>query len=212
MEETKEWYEKAAAEENQWVRAVILKNNHILHGHAFEVADRACKMAEEALGEDHPAYAVALQNLGLYYNVVKNDVTAAIDCFDKARAIVGRYHPALAESFYWLGIFHYESRNVEKVEDFFSEALAIQRHSQGSDRLELARTLICLAYAKEITRGSRAAVGLMEEALAIQRASLPADSEELHNTEQALNSMHRRAEYTTAEKGRGIHAAGAKRD
>ena len=212
MEQTKEWYEEAAAEENKYVRAVILKKDHFEHDDAFEVADRACKMAAETLGEDHPAYAVALQNLGLYYNAVKNDVIAAIDCFDKARAIVRRYHPALAEGFFWLGIFHYESRNVEKAEDFFSEALAIQRRSLGSNHLELARTLICLAYAKEVTRGSRAAVGLMEEALAIQRASLPTDSEEVYNTEQTLNSMRRRAEYATAEKGRGIHTVGAKRD
>jgi eukaryotic-like serine/threonine-protein kinase len=189
MEQTKEWYEEAAAEENNYVRAVILKQDHIEHDHAFEVAERACKMAAEALGEDHPAYAVALQNLGLYYNVVKNDAMAANDYFDKARAIVGRYHPALAETFFWLGVFHYESRNAEKAEDFFSEALAIQRRSLGSNHLELARTLICLALAKEVTKGPRAAVELMEEALAIQRAALPADSEEVYNTEQLLNSM-----------------------
>src|SRR5258708_24438020 len=104
MKYTKEWYEEAAAEENQHVRAVILKKDHLEHDRAFELANRACEMAARSLGEQHPAYAVALQNLGLCLSVLENDTISAADYFDRARTVAGPHHPALAETFYWLGV------------------------------------------------------------------------------------------------------------
>ena len=83
MTYTKEWYEEAARVENQHVRAVILKKDHLEHDRALEVANRAYEMAARALGEQHPAYAVALQNIGLYYSVIGNDTITAADYFER---------------------------------------------------------------------------------------------------------------------------------
>ena len=192
MKYTKQWYEEAAAEENQHVRAVILKKDHLEHDRAFELANRAYEMAARSLGEQHPAYAVALQNLGLCLSVLENDSISAADYFDRARAVAGPHHPALAETFYWLGVFYYEAKDAARAEEFFTETLNIQRRNLESKDPELARTLIGLAYAKSVTQGPAAAVSFLEQALKIQGASLPAESEELRDTRQRLEEMRKR--------------------
>jgi Tfp pilus assembly protein PilF len=193
MEHTKEWYEEAASVENQHVRAVILKKDHLEHDRAFKLASRACEMALRSLGEQHPAYAVALQNLGLYFCVIESDTVTAADYFDWARAAAGPRQPALAETFYWLGVFYYEAKDAARAEPFFEEALAIQRHNPKGPDAELARTLIALAYAQSITKGPSAAVALLEEALAVLEASLPMGSTEVQDTRQRLEEMRTRA-------------------
>jgi tetratricopeptide (TPR) repeat protein len=199
MTHTKEWYEEAAKVENQHVRAVILKKDHLEHDRAFELASRAYEMAGRALGEQHPAYAVALQNIGLYYSVIGSDTITAADFFDRARAVAGPYHPALSETFYWLGIFYYEARDARRAAEFFEEALTIQRRNLESKNPELAQTLIGLAYAKSVIEGPGAAVGLLQEALEIQEASLSAESVEVRDTRRRLEEMQKRQQRTTAE-------------
>jgi tetratricopeptide (TPR) repeat protein len=199
MTHTKEWYEEAAQVENQHVRAVILKIDHLEHGRAFEIANRAYEMAGRSLGEQHPAYAVALQNMGLYYCVIGSDTITAADFFDRARAVAGPYHPALAETFYWLGIFYYEARDASRAAQFFEEALAIRHRDPESKSLELAQTLIGLAHAKAITEGPDAAVSLLQEALQIQEASLPGDSAEVLDTRRRLEQMQKRQQSAKAE-------------
>ena len=81
MTYTKEWYEEAAATENQHVRAVLLQKDHLKHDRAFEVANRACEMAAGALGERRPAYAVARQNIGLYDCVIGSDIRISLGMF-----------------------------------------------------------------------------------------------------------------------------------
>src|SRR5258708_18677109 len=204
MTHTKEWYEEAAQVENQHVRAVILKIDHLEHDRALEVASRAHEMAGRALGEQHPAYAVALQNLGLYYCVIGNDTITGADFFERARAVAGPYHPALAEPFYWLGIFYYEARDASRAAQFFEEALTIRRRDPGVENsktkgLELAQTLIGLAHAKAITEGPDAAVSLLQEALQIQEASLPGDSAEVLDTRRRLEQMQKRQQSAKTE-------------
>jgi tetratricopeptide (TPR) repeat protein len=199
MTHTKEWYEEAAKVENQHVRAVILKKDHLEHGRAFELASRAYEMAGRALGEQHPAYAVALQNIGLYFCVIGSDTITAADYFDRAREVAGPYHAALWETFYWLGVFYYESRDASRAAEFFEEALTVQRHNLESKNPELAQTLIGLAYAKSVTQGPGTAVSLLQEALGIQEASLPVESAELRDTRRRLEEMQERQQRTSAE-------------
>lgn len=45
-------------------------------------------MAANSLGNQHSAYAVSLQNLGLYYDVIKNDTSKANEFFARARAVL----------------------------------------------------------------------------------------------------------------------------
>jgi hypothetical protein len=78
--------EKAAASENDWVRARILKQDPPVEGSLLKVAERARDMSTRSLGNQHPAYAVALQNLGLYYDAIENDGSMATEFFAQARA------------------------------------------------------------------------------------------------------------------------------
>jgi tetratricopeptide (TPR) repeat protein len=193
MTHDKKWYEEAAKVENGHVRAVILQKDNPEHDRASEIANRALEMAGRALGKEHPAYAVALQNIGLYLCVIEHDMISAGDYLDWARAAAGPHHPALAETFYWLGVFYYESRDPARAAGFFDEALTIQRSNLANKDPELARTLIGLAYAKSVTQGPDAAVGLLQEALEIQEASLPPESPELRETRQRLELMRNRS-------------------
>jgi hypothetical protein len=70
--------EKAAASENDWVRARILKQDPPVEGSLLKVAERARDMSARSLGNRHPAYAVALQNLGLYYDAIEGGLLYAL--------------------------------------------------------------------------------------------------------------------------------------
>jgi hypothetical protein len=73
--------EKAAASENDWVRTRILKQDPPVEGSLLKIAERARDMAAGSLGSQHPAYAAALQNLGLYYDAIENDGSKASEFF-----------------------------------------------------------------------------------------------------------------------------------
>src|SRR3990170_7803594 len=92
--------ERAAASENDWVRARILQKDPPLEGSLLQIAERARNMAANSLGRHHPAYAVALQNLGIYYDFIEHDVDTAIRFFDEARAVLKESDRPLAYGFF----------------------------------------------------------------------------------------------------------------
>jgi tetratricopeptide (TPR) repeat protein len=186
--------EEAACSENDWVRARIIKREPPAEGSLLKIAQRARDMAANSLGTDHSAYAVALQNLGLYYDAIENDLPKAKELFAQARAVVNDL--PLADGFYWLGIFHHRiTRDDGRAQAALREALAIQRRALDSDNPQLAETMIALAEATAATGDIDQAIALMQEALGIQRAQIPADEEAILRTEgrlgmfQALASM-----------------------
>jgi hypothetical protein len=145
--------EEHASKENDWVRARILKRDPPPEGPLLRVAERACNMATNSLGTQHSAYAVALQNLGLYYEVIENDTPKANEFFAQARAVLKGSDLPLAYGFYWLGIFHNQvTRDGKRAEAALQEALAIQRRAPDGDDLQLAETMIALDYAKDLAR------------------------------------------------------------
>ena len=179
--------EKVAASENDWVRARILKQDPPVEGSLLKIAERARDMAARSLGNQHPAYAVALQNLGLYYDAIENDGSKATEFFSQARAALNENDVALAYGFYWLGIFHLNVRHdPHRAQGPLMEALEIQRRTLGKDDLQLADTMIALAWAKAAASGIDAAIALMEQALKIQRAKLPPTDPALQETEKRL--------------------------
>src|ERR1700694_943973 len=109
---------------------------------------RARDMAANSLGHQHSAYAVSLQNLGLYHDAIENNPSKANELFAQARAVLKQNDLPLAEGFYWLGIFHNQvSHDANRAEAALTEALAIRRRALRSDDLQLAETMIALAYA-----------------------------------------------------------------
>src|SRR5712692_847538 len=150
MSDDKARVEEAASSENDWVRARIIKRDPPPEGSLLKIAERARDMAANSLGSQHPAYAVSLQNLGPYYDAIENDTSKANEFFAQARAVVKENDLPLAYGFYWLGVFHHQAnRDDKRAEAPLTEALDIQRRALGSDDLQLAKTLIALAYAKK---------------------------------------------------------------
>ena len=187
MSDDKALIEKAASSENEWVRARILKQDPPPEGSLLKIAERARDMAANSLGNQHSAYAVSLQNLGLYYDAIENNPSKANEFFAQARAVLKENDLPLTEGFYWLGIFHSQvSHDVKRAEPPLTEALAIQRRALGSDDLQLADTMIALAFAKDMTTGIHSAIALMEEALRIQRTQLPPTDQTILDTENRL--------------------------
>jgi tetratricopeptide (TPR) repeat protein len=178
--------EEAARSENEWVRARIIKREPPAEGSLLKIAQRARDMAANSLGTDHSAYAVALQNLGLYYDAIENDLPKAKELFAQARAVVNDL--PLADGFYWLGIFHHQiTRDNERAQAALHEALAIQRRALGSDDPQLAETMIALAEATATSGDVQPAIVLMQEALRIQRAQAAPNDEAVVRTEQRLS-------------------------
>jgi hypothetical protein len=139
MSDDKARIENNARRENEWVRARILMQDPPAEGSLLKIAERARDMAASALGNQHSAYAVSLQNLGLYYDCIENDASKANELFAQARAILKENDRPLAEGFYWLGIFHsHVGHDAKRAEAPFAEALAIQRRTLGNNDLKLA--------------------------------------------------------------------------
>jgi tetratricopeptide (TPR) repeat protein len=182
--------EDAAKSENDWVRARILKQDPPAEGSLLKIAERARDMAANSLGKEHPAYAVALQNLGLYYDAIENDTAKANELFAQARAVLKDDDLPLAYGFHWLGIFHNQvSHDANRAEAPLAEALAIQRRAPGCDDVQLAETMIALADAKSVKTGIHSAIALLEEALAILRARAPEANSILPNAEKRLGVL-----------------------
>ncbi len=175
MSDDKVLTEEAARSENEWVRARILKQDPPAEGSLLKIAERARDMAANSLGNQHSAYAVSLQNLGLYYDAIENDAAKAHEFFAQVRAVLNETDLPLAEGFYWLGIFHIQvSHDAKRAEAPLTEALAIQRRALGSDDLRLAETMRALAYAKgSVVTGIHSAMALLEEALRLRRTQHP---------------------------------------
>lgn len=185
MSDDKAQLEEAARSENEWVRARILKQDPPAEGSLLKIAQRARDMAADSLGTQHEAYAVSLQNLGLYYDAIENDTLKANEFFAQARAVLKEHDLPLAEGFYWLGIFHLRvSGDAKRAEGALTEALAIQRRALGTDDLRLAETMLALAGG--LTTEIHSAIALMKEALRIQRTQLPPTDQAILDTENRL--------------------------
>jgi tetratricopeptide (TPR) repeat protein len=163
-----DWHEEAAREENEWVRAVILKPGHPAQAEALEIATNARDMAGQALGKDHPSYAEAVQNLGLYYLVLGNDEQKAVEYIEQARSLVGRYHPVLSRSFYFLGKHYYESGEPEMAEGFLSEALDILRREGYEADPRIAEVLTIAADIMAAAGNNREAAACRDEIARIE--------------------------------------------
>lgn len=132
--------EEAARGENDWVRARIIKRDSPVEGSLLKIAQRARDMAANSLGTRHWAYAVALQNLGIYYDAIENDAAQANELFAQARTVVAGIELPLAEGFYWLGVFHHQvSRDAGRARAVLREALAIERTQSPRNEQAVAK-------------------------------------------------------------------------
>jgi tetratricopeptide (TPR) repeat protein len=162
------WLERAATAENQWVRAVILKKDHVAHGDARNIALNASEMAKNALGTSHTQYGIALLNLGLCFEVIEKKGEEATHQYLLARQTLGNDHPEYAEAMYWLGVYQFSEGNAkDRAVEVWSEALNILRQlPEKSERMaDLLISLSCFY----INGHPKKAAQQLQEALEIQR-------------------------------------------
>jgi hypothetical protein len=180
-----------AREENNWVRARILKKEHANHPEQpGDLAERAARMANDSLGERHPAHGVALLNLGIFHEFVQSDTTSAEEFFRRGREILGQDHPEVGEAFFKLAVFLLqEKHDPARADRLFQRALEVRRHTADADPLALADCLIGLASAKVQNDDLAAARPLMGEAAAIQTRCLPEGDERLLYTLGRLQAL-----------------------
>lgn len=162
--------ERFAAQENDWVRARILKRDVPAEGSLREIAERARGKADRSLGRDHPAYAVATQNLGLYFDAIENQPATAETYFAGARDSLKGSDGPLAEGFSALGAFHLESsQKFKRAEANFERALAILRQGEPG-AIDLARTLVGLSDVRARLGARSSAIALLEEAMIVRQS------------------------------------------
>ena len=167
----------------------------------LKIAQRARDMAANSLGTEHAAYAVALQNLGLYYDAIENDSAKASELFAQARGVMKENDLPLAYGFYWLGVFqHQVSRDAGRAQASLREALGIQRRALGGDDPQLGETLIALAEATAATGDIDQAIALMGEALRIQHAQVPPNEEAVAKIEDRLSVFEALASMPTDDE------------
>jgi tetratricopeptide (TPR) repeat protein len=192
MKQDKSWLETAAATENQWVRAVILRKDHVAHREARRIAVDATGMAKKALGSSHPQYAVALLNLGIYYETVEQNHAEAARRYRQALRILGNDHPEYSEALYWLGTYQFSEGNSKaRAMEVWSESLAALRRRSGNP-LRIADLLVCLSCCF-VNDQPKKATPLLQEALEIQRKRLRSDDAIVKETETRLAAALRAA-------------------
>jgi hypothetical protein len=134
MSDDKAQIEEFASRENAWVRARLLKENPPAEGTLQQIAERARDMAANSLGTRHVAYAVALLNLGIYYDFILRDGSRATEALEEARDLLqesttGR--TLYADALFQLGTARKERKlptdDPKKTEDYLNESISIQR-------------------------------------------------------------------------------------
>jgi len=132
-------------EENQWVRARILKQDPPPEG-LLAAVERACCMAANSFGVRDPIYDEALLNRALYYDVAENDEARAAACLAEARTVLGESSVEMAISLYLSGLFHFQARHdLEKAERLIAQSLAMFKQCLGEGSRPVADCLDVLA-------------------------------------------------------------------
>src|SRR5271169_5863488 len=134
--------ETFASQENDWVRARILKNDPPSEGSLLQIAERALRMANDALGPQHQARGVALLNLGLYYDCIEHDDGKATELFDQARVILDKDDAGRAK---FAEAFRIKSRTnrLRKHDEAKRQATALPNNAERQQNL--ARSYVDMA-------------------------------------------------------------------
>jgi tetratricopeptide (TPR) repeat protein len=137
--------------------------------------NRALRIRDKALGEDHPDVAATLSGLALVYlSQEKYADAAALDkrALTIREKALGREHPGLVPILNVLASLYRKQGKDAEAEPLYKRALTISEKYDGADSLSLATPLIGLAtvYAKQ---GKVAdAEQLTERTLAIREKAL----------------------------------------
>jgi tetratricopeptide (TPR) repeat protein len=158
------------------------KNAEIYYKQALEIY-------KQALGEDHPDYAMSLNNLGSLYDDIGDYKNAEI-YYKKAAEIYkqafGEDHPDYASSLNNLGALYVVVGDYKNAEIYYKQALEIYKQALGEDHPDYAMSLNNLGILYSDMGDYKAAEPYYKQALAIQKKAL---GEEHPDYASSLNSL-----------------------
>lgn len=127
---------------------------------------------KRALGEHHPAYAAALNNLGRLL-WAQGDLTDARSLLEQALAIEKEIltdsHPDYAKSLDNLALLVKAQGNLDEAERLFRQALAIRKEALGDKHVDYAYALDNLGKLLLAKRDFTQARRLFQEAMAVRK-------------------------------------------
>ena len=136
--------------------------------------EKALDYSVQALGNDHPLVAKAMNNLaGMYAE--QGEMGKAIGYMEKGRRIAeknfGDQHPYVAMSCHNLGLAYCELGNHEKGIELLRKALKIRTNALGEQHPDVAATKVALARRIFVTGETSEPLKQLEESLKIYAAN-----------------------------------------
>jgi CHAT domain-containing protein/tetratricopeptide (TPR) repeat protein len=170
---------------------------------ATEIAKRALKIREKALGPEHPDTGTIINNLALLYET-QGDYAAAEPLYQRALVISektqGPDHPETATSLNNLAVLYNTQANYDAAEPLFLRALKIQEKALGPDDSETATTVNNLAQLYQAQGRYADAEPLFQRALRICEATNGPDHLDTATFLSNLSVLYiRQANYAAAE-------------
>ncbi len=154
-----------------------------------------------ALGEDHPDFAISLNNLALLHNAMGNYAEAEPLFWQASniwRAALGEDHPAYATSLRNLAELYHNMGNNAEAEPLYRQAVEIDRIALGEDHPDFAADLNNLAEFYRVIGNYAAAEPLYRQALKIKQTTLgedhPSFASSLNNLAELYSTMGNYAE------------------
>jgi tetratricopeptide (TPR) repeat protein/transcriptional regulator with XRE-family HTH domain len=135
-------------------QAGIYVRDHGLYEQAEPLLQRSLRMAEQALGPEHPETARLLNDLGwLYYHQGKYEQAEALykSAFVIREQVLGTLHPDTATTLNDLALLCEDRGQYDQAEPLLKQALAIREKVLGSTHPDVAEGLnnLALVYYKQ---------------------------------------------------------------
>jgi tetratricopeptide (TPR) repeat protein len=139
---------------------------------ALSIFRRSLTLIKETLGEGHPDYARALNNLAMLYQTT-GDYKSALPLYEQAllitKRVQGERHPAYALGLHNLAHLHWTTGDYRKALPLYETALAIRRRLLGEEHPDYAITLNNLAALLDTMGDYKRALALYRQAVDVTR-------------------------------------------
>jgi tetratricopeptide (TPR) repeat protein len=159
------------------------------YAEAVPVARRALESREQALGPEHPATALSLNNLGVLLQAM-GDLAGALPYYEHALSIdektLGPQHPQTARSLNNLGGLLQATGDLAGALPYYERALAIHEKVLGSEHPDTATSYNNLGSLLQATGDLAGALPYYERALTIHEKVLGPEHPE---TATSLNNL-----------------------
>jgi tetratricopeptide (TPR) repeat protein len=164
---------------------------------------QALEIYKKALGEEHPDYAMSLNNLGVLYSEMGDYKSAepyykeGLEIYKKA---LGENHTDYAGSLINLGILYSDMGDYKSAEPYYKQALEIRRKALGVDHPDYAMSLNSLGNLYLTMGDYKSAEPYYKQALEIIRKALGEDHPDYAMSLNNLGVLYREmGDYKSAE-------------